>query len=181
MEATGSDIPTRLLPLLCGGSVQSAGRCLRRALGPLRGGEKGRATPRRGLGGMRYRGRKPQARGFPGIVPLTQPQTWAGSYAGPCVTALPVLIVTPSFPPAPDPRDPLALCSSSPAGTEGLWVLSGPGQLLVTEWYKEGKEGTSLVAQWLRIHLPMQGTWVQALVREDPTCHRATKPARRNY
>ena len=36
--------------------------------------------------------------------------------------------------------------------------------------------GTSLVAQWLRIHLPMQGTWVQALVQEDPTCHRATKP-----
>jgi len=26
--------------------------------------------------------------------------------------------------------------------------------------------GTSLVAQWLRIHLAMQGTWVQALVRE---------------
>ena len=29
--------------------------------------------------------------------------------------------------------------------------------------------GTSLVAQWLRIHLPMQGTWVGALVREDLT------------
>ena len=35
--------------------------------------------------------------------------------------------------------------------------------------------GTSLVAQWLRIHLPMQGTQVQALVREDHTCRRATK------
>ena len=41
--------------------------------------------------------------------------------------------------------------------------------------------GASLVAQWLRIHLPMQGTWVQALVREDPTCHRATKPLCHNY
>ena len=30
--------------------------------------------------------------------------------------------------------------------------------------------GTSLVVQWLRIHLPMQGTWVQSLVWEDPTC-----------
>ena len=40
---------------------------------------------------------------------------------------------------------------------------------------------TSLVAQWLRIHLPMQGTRVQALVREDPTCHGATKPVRHNY
>ena len=40
--------------------------------------------------------------------------------------------------------------------------------------------GTSLVAQWLRIHLPMQGTRVRALVREDPTCRRATKPMRHN-
>ena len=39
----------------------------------------------------------------------------------------------------------------------------------------------SLVAQWLRIHLPMQGAWVQALVLEDPTCRRATKPVRHNY
>ena len=39
----------------------------------------------------------------------------------------------------------------------------------------------SLVAQWLRIHLPMQGTWVRALVWEDPTCHGATKPVRHSY
>ena len=39
----------------------------------------------------------------------------------------------------------------------------------------------SLVAWWLRVRLPMQGTQVQALVREDPTCHRATKPACHNY
>ena len=43
------------------------------------------------------------------------------------------------------------------------------------------REGTSLVAQWFRIHLPMQGTWVQTLVQEDPTCCRATKPASHNY
>ena len=36
--------------------------------------------------------------------------------------------------------------------------------------------GTFLVAQWLRVRLPMQGTRVQALVQEDPTCRRATKP-----
>ena len=41
--------------------------------------------------------------------------------------------------------------------------------------------GTSLVAQWLRIHLPMQGTQVQALVQEDPTCHGATKTVCHNY
>ena len=41
--------------------------------------------------------------------------------------------------------------------------------------------GASLVAQWLRIRLPMQGTRVRALVREDPTCRGATKPVRHNY
>ena len=41
--------------------------------------------------------------------------------------------------------------------------------------------GASLVAQWLRICLPIQGTRVQALVQEDPTCRGATKPMRHNY
>ena len=36
------------------------------------------------------------------------------------------------------------------------------------------ERGTSLVAQWLRIHLPMQQTRVRSLVWEDPTCCRAT-------
>ena len=40
---------------------------------------------------------------------------------------------------------------------------------------------TSLVVQWLRIYPPMQGTQVQALVQEDPTCHWATKPVHHNY
>ena len=40
---------------------------------------------------------------------------------------------------------------------------------------------TSLVVQWLRIRLPMQGTRVRALVREDPTCRGATKPVCHNY
>ena len=38
-----------------------------------------------------------------------------------------------------------------------------------------------LVAQWLRIRLPMQETRVRALVREDPTCRGATKSVRHNY
>ena len=37
------------------------------------------------------------------------------------------------------------------------------------------------MAQWLRIHLPMQGTRVRALVQEDPTCRGATKPVHHNY
>ena len=39
----------------------------------------------------------------------------------------------------------------------------------------------SLVAQWLRICLLMQGTRVQALVWEDRTCHRAAGPVSHNY
>ena len=45
----------------------------------------------------------------------------------------------------------------------------------------EMASGTSLVVQWLIIRLPMQGTWVRALVLEDPTSRGATKPARHNY
>ena len=41
--------------------------------------------------------------------------------------------------------------------------------------------GASLVAQWLRICLPMQGTRVRALLWEDPTCRRATEPVHHNY
>ena len=36
------------------------------------------------------------------------------------------------------------------------------------------------MAQWLRICLPIQGTWVRALVQEDPTCRGATKPVHYN-
>ena len=38
----------------------------------------------------------------------------------------------------------------------------------------------SLVAQWLRVCLLMQGTWVRALVWEDPTCHGAARPVSHN-
>ena len=40
--------------------------------------------------------------------------------------------------------------------------------------------GASLVAQWLRICLLMQGTRVRALVWEDPTCHGAAGPVSHN-
>ena len=46
---------------------------------------------------------------------------------------------------------------------------------------KNKQEGTFLVAQWLRICLPMPGTRVQALVQEDPTCCGALKPVHHNY
>ena len=43
------------------------------------------------------------------------------------------------------------------------------------------RDWASLVAQWLRICLLMQGTRVRALVWEDPTYRRATRPVSHNY
>ena len=45
----------------------------------------------------------------------------------------------------------------------------------------KNKNRASLVAQWLRIRLPMQGTRIRALVQEDPTCRGAAKPVRHSY
>ena len=39
----------------------------------------------------------------------------------------------------------------------------------------------SLVVQWLRIHLPMQGMQAPSLVREDSTGPKATKPVGHDY
>ena len=58
---------------------------------------------------------------------------------------------------------------------EKVWKLN---------WVERSKKKAlwaSLVAQWLRICLPVQGTRVQALVWEDPTCHGATRPVSHNY
>ena len=46
---------------------------------------------------------------------------------------------------------------------------------------KRNEDRASLVAQWLRICLLMQGTRVRALAWEDPTCHGATRPVSHNY
>ena len=54
--------------------------------------------------------------------------------------------------------------------------------LMMMNWCLiRSRGGTSLVAQWLRTHLPMLGTQVRALVQEDTTCHGATKPVCHNY
>ena len=53
------------------------------------------------------------------------------------------------------------------------YPLAHPIENLILRKYRRG---TSLVVQWLRIRLPMQGTQVRALVREDLTCRRAAKP-----
>ena len=59
-----------------------------------------------------------------------------------------------------------------------------PNQILIKLTKIKHKEkilGTSLLAQWLRIRLPMHGTRVRALVREDPMCHGTTKPMCHSY
>ena len=41
--------------------------------------------------------------------------------------------------------------------------------------------GASVVTQWLRICLPMQGTWIWFLIQEEPSCCRANTPICHNY
>ena len=45
-------------------------------------------------------------------------------------------------------------------------------------WFniQKHQKGTSFVVKWLRTCLLMQGTWVQSLPCEDPTCWGATEP-----
>ena len=45
---------------------------------------------------------------------------------------------------------------------------------------KNATSGAFLMAQWQRIHLSMQETWVRSLIREDPSCLGATKPVGHN-
>ena len=61
--------------------------------------------------------------------------------------------------------------STYPNIGEQLWTISSAFSKLKRVIFQ-----TSLVVQWLRIHLPMQRTQVQPLVQEDSTCLRAGKP-----
>ena len=54
-------------------------------------------------------------------------------------------------------------------------------KICICQFYIKFDFGASLVAQWLRIRLPMQGTRVRTLAWEDPTCRGAAKPVRHNY
>ena len=65
--------------------------------------------------------------------------------------------------------------------TTGIFFNSQMGKINSLTFVQKKSIRASLVAQWLRIRLPMQETRVRALVREDPTCCGATKPVRHNY
>ena len=45
----------------------------------------------------------------------------------------------------------------------------------------KGEGGNFPGVQWLRIHLPIQGTQVQSLVWKDSTCYGGTKPVHHNH
>ncbi|XP_049558229.1 hepatocyte nuclear factor 1-beta isoform X3 [Orcinus orca] len=75
-------------------------------------------------------------------------------------------------------RFPSAMVVTDTSSISTLTNMSSSKQLNL---WKEVDSGTSLMAQWLRIRLLMQGTQVWALVPEDPTCCGATKPVRPNY
>ena len=47
-------------------------------------------------------------------------------------------------------------------------------------YFKRAQGWASLVVQWLRVCLLVQGTRVRALVWEDPTCRGATGPVSHN-
>ncbi|XP_073653502.1 hepatocyte nuclear factor 1-beta isoform X4 [Tursiops truncatus] len=75
-------------------------------------------------------------------------------------------------------RFPSAMVVTDTSSISTLTNMSSSKQLNL---WKEVDSGTSLMAQWLRIRLPMQGTQVWTLVPEDPTCCGATKPVHHNY
>ena len=95
---------------------------------------------------------------------------------------------------SPSPRTALTFRAGPPESKSVSHKKNPSPQLLAQEeaslpswarssllWFKICTDRASLVAQWLRIRLPMRGTQVRALVREDPTCRGATKPVRHNY
>ena len=53
--------------------------------------------------------------------------------------------------------------------------------LICIKWITIRTCWASLVAQWLRVCLLMQGTRVRALVWEDPACRGAARPVSHSY
>ena len=70
--------------------------------------------------------------------------------------------------------------SSQKKGTRRLDEYLSGRSWKIWDWGQKVWVWTSLVVQWLRIHLAMQETGVWFLVWEDPTCHGTTKPMHHN-
>ena len=65
--------------------------------------------------------------------------------------------------------------SFTPPCNKDIYVLRS-----IEAYSSKQRQGASLVAQWLRVCLLMQGTRVRALVWEDPTCRGAAGPVSHN-
>ena len=63
-----------------------------------------------------------------------------------------------------------------PSGFAGPSICSVDVCLINKKWMRD-----SPVVQGLRIHLPVQGTLIGSLVREDSTCLGSTKPTHHSY
>ena len=75
-------------------------------------------------------------------------------------------------------EEPGGLQSMGTQRVESDWVTNSFSLLHLSKWLssKSLQIRTSLVVQWIRACLPMQGTLVESLVQEDSTCRGATKP-----
>ena len=75
-------------------------------------------------------------------------------------------------------KEPGGLQSMGTQRVESDWVTNSFSLLHLSKWLssKSLQIRTSLVVQWIRACLPMQGTLVESLVWEDSTCRGATKP-----
>ena len=62
------------------------------------------------------------------------------------------------------------LAYRTPPEMEGEWEPDGPREQFACE-HPSSFPAMGLAVQWFRIHLPMQGTLLPFLVREDLTCH----------
>ena len=107
------------------------------------------------------------------------PRVWASAFEASSFLFSAVSVGGSFLEPVIQPQEGIQFLSSPPPSDHvlGLW---SPRKPPATK-HKIPWMGASLVAQWLRIRLPMQGTWVRALVREDPTCCGAAKPVCHNY
>ena len=66
-------------------------------------------------------------------------------------------------------------------GTKGRTFWWTPTKIPEEIPWSKSSRGISLMVQWLKTCLPMQGTGVRSLVWEDFTCSRATKSVGYNY
>ena len=78
------------------------------------------------------------------------------------------------------PRDQTQV-SRIPGKRFNLWATREAHQYIILSNLKYNIFWPSLMVVWIRICLPMQGTWVQSSVHEDSTCFGANKLMRHNY